>query len=141
METYTTTSAWSWASMSDSIISFAFRFGRLSLLQVLSVGLESGHDVQLWRSFTRPGTDCSTIYHKSRAVETPNYSKNAKHLADIKGAKMRKTDGPSEHQAYFYRSRERRPSRRDDVLRQRSLLDLQSGLEIEGSRTCRAFPC
>jgi hypothetical protein len=141
METYTTTSTWPWAGMSNGIISFAFRFRCLSFLQVLSVGLESGHDVQLWRPFTRPSTDCPTIHHKSRAVETPNYSKSAKHLAEIKGARTRKTDGPSEHQAYFYRSRERRPSRRDDVPRQRSLLDLQSSLGIEGSRTCRAFPC
>ena len=88
METYTTTSAWSWAGMPNGIISFAFRFRCLSFLQVLSVGLESGHDVQLWRSFTRPGTNCPTIHHKSRAVETPNYSKKKKqNICGDKGSK------------------------------------------------------
>jgi hypothetical protein len=68
-KTYTTTRTWTWTGVSNGVVSFALGFGCLAVLEIFTIGLERGHDVELWRSFTGTSTDGSAINHQARAVE------------------------------------------------------------------------
>jgi len=68
--TYTTTGTWTWAGVSNGVVSFALGLGSLAILEIFAIGLEGGDDVELWGTFTGTSTDGSTVDHQTRAVET-----------------------------------------------------------------------
>ena len=55
--------------MSNGVISLALGGGCLAVLEVFTIGLERGHDVELWRSFTGTSADGPTVDHQARTVE------------------------------------------------------------------------
>lgn len=69
---YTSACAWTRASMSNRIITSCLGIRGLPILQKLAVGLESGHNIQLWHAFAGAGADGTSVNHQARAVQSPN---------------------------------------------------------------------
>ena len=81
---YPSTSSSSGAGVPDGIVSLLLGLLSLTFLQVLTVGLESGHDVELLAT-TLTGLDGTSVDHETGSVETTESHQGSGHVLVTSG--------------------------------------------------------
>ena len=55
--------------MADGVIALLLGLLGAAVLEIFTVGLERGDDIELWRAFTRARADGAAVDHETGAVE------------------------------------------------------------------------